>query len=99
MKLWKRRIALLLCMVLVTLPFVSMLFITTHIQHDCTGKHCEVCSEIELAVHAISNTRLILVVAGIISAAFFLQNYESMLDINICLIHKTLISLKVELLE
>lgn len=99
MEPWKRRMALLLCIMLISLPLVSTLFVTTHIQHDCTGKECVVCSEIELAIQVIINTRLILIVTSVVGAVFLLGKIESFLEVNISLLHKTLISLKVELLE
>lgn len=99
MKHWKRRLAAMLCIIILVLPLISMLFISTHIQHDCTGKDCVVCSEIKLAVQVINHTKLTLCVAGAFAAAICSWQSESLLDTNISLIHKTLISLKVELLE
>ncbi len=42
----KRRMAVLVLLAFVLVAFFSSLFIITHADHDCAGKHCVTCAQI-----------------------------------------------------
>ena len=50
----RQRVALLTAVVLFAVFFGSSVFLFTHLSHDCTGRNCKVCGEIEVCIQAIS---------------------------------------------
>ncbi len=100
MKSRKSRVAVLIMSFAITLViFSASIFIAENITHNCTGTDCIVCAEIEQCENAINTI-------GIALSGFMLVNVAAMV-ILIKVIgskrtvkrHKTLITLKVELLS
>ncbi len=50
-----RQWAALMTALILTVVFLgSSIFVFTHLSHDCTGRHCRVCQEIEVCISALS---------------------------------------------
>jgi ABC-type spermidine/putrescine transport system permease subunit I len=50
----RRWAALVTALILAVVFLSSSIFVFTHLSHDCTGRHCRVCQEIEVCITAIS---------------------------------------------
>lgn len=53
MKNHRRSTALFLALMIAATLLFSSFFLFTHLQHDCTGKGCDVCSEIGTCIRTI----------------------------------------------
>lgn len=95
----KRFSILLLCLIVVFLPVLSRLYIANHSEHHCTGKDCSVCMELKLANDSINSLESLTLVS--VGTVFMLAGGL----IFVLLVYtfsrrvKTLISLKVELMN
>jgi len=49
----KKILATILCICFVTASFLPLFFIATHEHHDCVGKDCVVCSQLEHAKNTL----------------------------------------------
>lgn len=95
----RKKIAGLLCVITLLLPLFSTIFISTHRKHECSGRECTVCSELTIAEQILAITKLALTVVILFGSVFYLERFRALMKYHVRLIHKTLISLKVELLE
>lgn len=69
----KSMIAIIMCVCLIMVLSLSYLFIVTNEEHHCTGKHCPICEQIQLAEHIIEQIKIaIKTVAVLISAIIFI---------------------------
>ena len=57
MDMKKRKIAAMLCIVVVFVMFSSLFYIEKEIHHDCTGHDCPICACIQQAEQNIRNIR------------------------------------------
>ncbi|GLB28357.1 hypothetical protein LAD12857_02800 [Lacrimispora amygdalina] len=46
--------ALVTALILTVVLWSSSFFVFTHLSHECTGRHCSVCHELEICISAIS---------------------------------------------
>ncbi len=63
----KRILAFLLSICLVAIITCSMVFIVTHINHNCSGEDCPICAEIQVAeavIHRFSTAVAVLICCG-----------------------------------
>ena len=91
-------LAIVLVIILLSGVFFSFHFIVAHSHHDCTGKGCPICAEIEQAVLFITNFKFVPILSflAIILCAF--AQYHTF-EATQCFRNDTLISLKVEMLN
>lgn len=92
----KRTLSLILVLTVLCVLFLSNIFISEHIRHDCTGEGCPICAEIHYVQNLINQlggaSILTAVVLGIVYAV------RAVLPIICSLIQRgTLISDKVRL--
>ena len=50
-----RILSFLTCFVIILVSFVSSAYVISHIEHDCTGENCSVCTSIYAAEHILDN--------------------------------------------
>ncbi|MDF2887331.1 MAG: AraC family transcriptional regulator [Lacrimispora sp.] len=50
----RRWAALVTALILTVVLWGSSVFVFTHLSHECTGRNCRVCHELEICVSAIS---------------------------------------------
>lgn len=96
MKREKSIIAVLLASLVLCAIVLSNLYISEHIQHDCTGEDCPVCAEIqqrESLIHQIGEGFASLMV---VAALIGLVNSAPAV-IRLFILRETLISIKVRL--
>jgi hypothetical protein len=99
MNRYKRLLALILCL---TVLFVQLLFLTyveEHINHDCTGKDCSICVQIEASIKSINNYKSYYTAAIFVLTIVIVAVIICPVGDVLCLFGRTLISLKVELLD
>ena len=81
-------------------PSASLLhaMLSNNMHHDCTGEHCEICLEIEMAEQLISGIKTLFTLSfGMAVLCVFAHIFTKTKE-EIC-VKNTLISLKVELLD
>ncbi len=99
MNISKKILALVLCIALLFVPVVSFFYIAGHINHECTGQDCPICTQIDVSKHNIDNSKAFYIAAlYVLIVAVTTASICSAVDI-ICHSGITLISLKVELLN
>lgn len=93
-----RILAFAMVIMLISGIFFSLHFVIEHSHHDCTGKGCPICAEIEQAVLFITNFKYvpILLYLTIVLCAFA---QDDIFDATWIFRNDTLVSLKVELLN
>lgn len=95
----KRILVLILCLALLCVPLFSFFYIVGHINHECTGSDCPICTQIEVSVHNINNSKTFYIAALYIFIVFVTTASICPAGDIICHLGRTLISLKVELLN
>lgn len=98
MKEKNKVIALAMVVLILATLFLSYDFILENTHHNCTGEECPICMQLEVALQLISNFKWIPVVPFMLLTAWlFIKFYVSVKQNGY--IKKTLISLRVELLD
>lgn len=98
MKLRNRIFSIICILVLLICLIFSYEYVVSNAEHDCSGKDCSVCIQLETAVHFISSIKTIPVLSSILIALCVFTQAYAIPGKSIC-IKNTLISLKVELLN
>ncbi len=94
-----RYMAVLLCILLLIVPLLSGEFVIHYENHDCSGHDCDVCIQLDAAVHIIRNLEasqltVLSAAALVLLFLFICSGTERNTRRN-----DTLITLKVELLN
>lgn len=99
MNMYKRVLVFVLCLALLCIPLFSSLYIIGHINHECTGEDCPVCTQIEVSIHNINNSKTLYIAALFVLIVFVTTTLICPVWDVIFHSSMTLISLKVELLN
>lgn len=99
MNLNKRILVFILCLALLCVPLFSFFYIVEHINHECTGSDCLICTQIEVSVHNINNSKTFYISALYVLIVFVTTAFICPARDVFCHPGRTLISLKVELLD
>lgn len=96
MKNKTRLMAVILSVIMALFVLVSVVYIAENRNHECTGKDCDICHNIESCERVLSQLGLsVFYLASIIPVMMILSILPCVLDRF--LMHKTLITLKVQL--
>ncbi len=98
MKKKNRVIAIVVIVVILLTIFFAHDYIIEKAHHDCTGENCPICLSLEVAIKTITNLIIIPKLAIILAALCVFTHLCVAFPLFIC-IKKTLITLKVELLN
>ena len=90
--------AVLLCLVLVAGILLSYDYIIEETHHDCSGRECPICMQIEEAVQFLSTIKFVPIVPYIV-AVFLVCLKKDRIQKENEIRNNTLITLKVELLN
>ncbi|MFA9377342.1 MAG: hypothetical protein ACERKZ_11390 [Lachnotalea sp.] len=92
----KKYLAVFMCMCVVALISLSYLFIVTHAEHNCTGKDCPICAQIQVAQHFIEQIKTAIITVAVFISAIILSYYNKKV---VCIFEEsnTLIKQKVRL--
>jgi len=71
----RRCAAFVMALVLTVVLWGSSVFVFTHLSHECTGRHCRVCYELEICVSAISVISEAIGTAAVVAASFQFIKY------------------------
>jgi len=94
----RRSASLFLALLVAATLLFSSFFVLTHLQHNCTGEGCKVCSEIGLCIRTIHLlSEAIGSGAAIIFAYVCLKNLEKSYTAGLFLCPASLVRLKVRL--
>ncbi|MFR3728478.1 AraC family transcriptional regulator [Lacrimispora sp.] len=94
----RRSTALFLALLIAAALLFSSLFVFTHLQHDCTGKGCRVCSEIGTSIRTIHLlSQAIGLGAAVIFAFICVKNLGKFYLAGLFLCPASLVRLKVRL--
>ena len=94
--LFKQIIALSMCVCVIVISLLSMIFIISHLHHNCLGENCPICEQIKNAESFINQFSMSLgqpVIAAFICAIV----YSSLLLIYFSIAHHSPVHLKVRL--
>ena len=94
-----RILAIIIVIFLLAVSLLSYNFIIDNIHHACTGEECSICLEIEAIIKYFTNFKFIIFVPfSMVILCVFTQLFYIIVETSF-VIKKTLISLKVELLN
>lgn len=85
-------LALLICLIF------SYEYIVSNTQHNCSGKDCTVCIQLEAAVHFISSIKILPILSFIAIVLCVFTRIYTVAERSVC-VKNTLVLLKVELLN
>ena len=94
----RKAISILLCFFLIVYIIFSIIFINEETHHDCSGQSCPICRQLHAAQSVLSTLKR----GGgmtLIDIHKYIFIISIMYGINILLRQKTLITMKVELLD
>lgn len=96
---YKRLLIFVLCFALLFIPLVSFLYIIGHSNHECTLAVCPICIHTEFAKNNLNNIKILYIASLYILMVVFAVTFIFPERDVIYHSGKTLISLKVELLN
>lgn len=99
MKLKKKVVAIFMCLIIIGTLIFSYTLVTKFAHHNCIGDECPICIQIDMALHTISNLKLMISIVPYLLAllcVFTLRCTDYVINNRT---NKTLITLKVELLD
>lgn len=94
----KRVFAGILAVIFICTLLFSFGFLSNNMHHDCTGEHCEICLEIEMAEQLISGIKTLFTLSFEMAVLCVFAHIFTKTKEEIC-VKNTLVSLKVELLD
>lgn len=92
-------LAVLICCVILFLPILSKNYIVGHMKHRCVTNDCGICMELEIAAQAIQTIQTLSVLSAGILIIFAVFSLERKIGQKMDREKKTLIGLKVEMLN
>ena len=93
-----RLIAIIVAIMIVIMIIFSYCFVIEHAHHDCKGKDCPICMELEMALQIISSLKVITFLPFLIAILCVFTQISGLISQSES-IKDTLITLKVELLN
>lgn len=94
-----RKLAMIVVIFLLVVSLLSFNFIIDNIRHTCTGVECSICLQIESIVKYFINLKSVIFVPFLMVIICVLTQLIYIIPETSFIIKKTLISLKVELLD
>lgn len=97
-KIGNRFISMILLIALLVCLFFSYQYMIKNAKHDCSGEDCPICMQLEAAIQFVSSIKILPVLSFILAVLCVFTQLYTIHDKSFC-VRKTLVSLKVELLD
>lgn len=97
-KIRNRYVSMILLIALFVCLFFSYQYMIKNAKHDCSGEDCPICVQLEAAIQFVSSIKVLPVLPFILAVLCVFTPIYTIHGKSFC-VRKTLVSLKVELLD
>jgi len=98
MKDMRKVISILAALLIVATMFFSALFISSNINHDCTGENCPICEQMQVADNVLTKLSLA-IISTVIVLYLCVQAQDVVADISNVITYLSPVRLKVKMLN